>query len=70
MQGEKNRRNAFGILAARWRVYHSKLAVGPLLVNDIVKATCVVNNMIQEETTPAQIVTLLNDAQEVAMDGL
>ena len=27
--------NAFGILAARWRVYYSKLAVGPLLVNDM-----------------------------------
>ena len=39
--------NAFGILAARWRIYHSKIAVKPQTVNEIVKASCVLHNMLQ-----------------------
>ncbi|PIK47526.1 hypothetical protein BSL78_15614 [Apostichopus japonicus] len=38
--------NCFGILAARWRVYHTKIAVRVEWVNDVVKATCVLHNLI------------------------
>lgn len=51
--------NAFGILATRWRVYHTKIAVKPSAVNKIVMATCVLHNMIQNETTAAQATTIL-----------
>ncbi|KAJ8041359.1 Protein ALP1-like [Holothuria leucospilota] len=39
--------NCFGILAARWRVYHTKIAVRAEWVNDIVKATCALHNSTQ-----------------------
>lgn len=54
--------NAFGILAQRWRVFHTKIGVAPKLVTKIVKATCVLHNLLQSQSTPAQIVTLLEDA--------
>ncbi len=62
--------NAFGILAARWRVYHTKKAVRPHWVNSIVKATCVLHNFLQHHTTPTQVTTLLQEAQTVNMEGL
>ena len=62
--------NAFGILAARWRVYHSKMTVRPQWVNDIVKATCVLHNMLQANTTPAEVTTLLQEAETMTNDGL
>lgn len=62
--------NAFGILAARWRVYHTKLAVRPQWVNSIVKATCVLHNFLQGQTTPAQVTTLLQESESVNIEGL
>ncbi len=53
--------NAFGILAARWRVYHTKIAVLPDTLDKIVLATCVLHNMLQNETTPAMCQNLLDD---------
>ena len=38
---------AFGILAARWRIYHTKIAVRPAIVKDIVKATVVLHYLVQ-----------------------
>ena len=63
--------NAFGILAARWRVFHTKLAVRPQCVNSIVKATCVLHNFLQGQTMPAQMITLLQEAEHtVNIEGL
>jgi len=45
--------NAFGILAARWRVFLSKIAVRPDLAPCIVKATVRLHNMLQRSSTPA-----------------
>ena len=39
--------NAFGILASRWRLYPTKLAMRPGVVKKVVKATCVLHNMLQ-----------------------
>ena len=62
--------NAFGVLAARWRVYHTKLAVRPQWVNSIVKATCVLHNFLQLQTTPSQVTTLLQEAETANIEGL
>lgn len=62
--------NCFGILAARWRVYHTKIAVRAEWVNDIVKATCVLHNLIQRDTTPAQITELNQGSERMAVEGL
>ena len=53
--------NAFGILAARWRVYHSKIGILPERVNSIVKATCVLHNFLQTQTTPAQVNSFIRE---------
>lgn len=58
--------NAFGVLAARWRVLHTKIGVRPALVNDIVKATCVLHNYLQGETTQAQTAILIREGVENA----
>ena len=46
--------NAFGILAARFRVFHRTMDQRPDTVDRIVKATCVLHNMLQKDNvTPA-----------------
>lgn len=62
--------NAFGILACRWRVYHTKIAVRPAWVDAIVKATCVLHNMLQNSSTPAQITSLIGESENAEMHGL
>ena len=57
--------NAFGVLAARWRVFHTKIAVNPEHVNEIVKATCVLHNMLGRQTTAVQIHSMLQDAPDL-----
>ena len=44
---------AFGILAARWRVYHTKMNILPQTVKKTVLATTLLHNMLQRDTTPA-----------------
>ena len=46
-RGRRVVENVFGIMAARWRVFHTKIGVKPDTVNDIVKACCVLHNMVQ-----------------------
>lgn len=62
--------NAFGVLAARWRVYHTKVSARPDWVTAIVKATCVLHNFVQGQTTPAQVTTLLQETAGVNNAGL
>lgn len=54
--------NAFGILAVRWRVFYTKIDVRPKWATLMVKATCVLHNFLQSQSTPRQINTLVQDA--------
>jgi len=51
----------FGILATRWRVFHTKIAVLPKTVKLIVKAATVLHNMLQLTTTPAATTEMIAD---------
>jgi hypothetical protein len=44
--------NAFGILVNRWRLHHRKIPLQPENVDAVVKATCVLHNMLQKRGTP------------------
>lgn len=43
--------NAFGILAAHWRIYHIKIWVQPHLVSHTVKAPCILHNYLPHDST-------------------
>ena len=45
--------NCFGILVARWRLYHRKIPLQPKNVDHVVKATCILHNMLQKKGIPA-----------------
>ena len=59
--------NAFGILAARWRVFHTKIALAPQNVNEIVKASSVLHNFIMTQpTSSTSVQQLLEDAPSLS----
>lgn len=62
--------NAFGLLAARWRVFHTKMEVNEERVVDIIKASCVLHNMLQAETTPAQTSVLTQEVEGLTINGI
>ena len=45
--------NAFGILTAKWRIYQRRIQLHPQNVDNVVKATCVMNNFIKHTSTNA-----------------
>lgn len=49
--------NAFGILAARWRVYRSPFEIPVEVVDSVVKATCVLHNYLSENISENNEVT-------------
>jgi hypothetical protein len=61
---------AFGILAARWRVFHTRIAVLPSTVNLIVQSTTILHNMLQKETTPAFAADPIGETQRQEVTGL
>ena len=62
--------SAFGILAVRWRIYNTKIGVRPELANDIIKATCVLHNFLQSQSTPAHVTNILAEAADIAAEGI
>jgi hypothetical protein len=63
---------AFGILAARWRIFHTKIGVNPDKVNSIVQATTVLHNLLQIDSTPSSTADLIEDTRQrvAGMEGL
>ena len=55
--------NAFGILAARWRVFHTPIALKPENVEKVVLGTTVLHNFLQSTSTPPQIASVYADAE-------
>ena len=43
--------NAFGILAAKWRIYQRRVQLHPQTVDKVVKATCVLHKFIKHTST-------------------
>lgn len=41
--------NAFGVLAARWQIYHSPITAEPNTVDAIIKCTAVLHNFLTDE---------------------
>ena len=63
--------NAFGVLAARWRVFHSKIAVSSEHAYSIVKASFVLHNFRQTRSGSLQLWGVMEDALTAgAADGL
>ncbi|KAJ8030154.1 Protein ALP1-like [Holothuria leucospilota] len=63
--------NAFGIFAARWMVFHTKIALQPAHANSVVKAACVLHSLLKAKTTPSQKAQLMEEAADVnSVDGL
>ena len=44
---------AFGILATRWRVFYTRLAIHPTNVTKVVQGAIILHNMLQTDTTLA-----------------
>lgn len=49
--------NAFGILAARWRVYRSPFEISVKVVDVVIKATCILHNYLSEHISESNEVT-------------
>jgi len=62
--------SAFGILAARWRIFHTKIGVSPQTSKDVVKATVVLHNLLQTDTTASTHVNVLDGVGESKANGL
>ena len=61
---------AFGVLAARWRIFHTKIGVLPETVNYILQATTVLHNLLQNESTPAATAELIDDTAQQPAQAL
>ena len=62
--------NAFGVLAARWRVFNTRIAVQPDTSKLIVMACCVLHNMLQTTTNTAQNATAAEVSGNHTHEGL
>ena len=47
--------NAFGILCARWRVFHTKICLSPVDVRQIVKTACVLHNFVTPQSNGVDV---------------
>nr|XP_055049571.1 uncharacterized protein LOC129435091 [Misgurnus anguillicaudatus] len=54
--------NAFGILAARWRIFHRRINLHPKNVDRVVVAACILHNFL---LAPSENVRLLEEAEEL-----
>lgn len=64
-RGKRIVENAFGILAARWRIFQTVIGVNPEHACSIIKATTVLHNFLQSTSTPPQIASICTESEEV-----
>ena len=57
--------NAFGVLASRWRVFHTKIAVMPRVCVKIVQAACILHNFLQRTSTPLELASVESEPEPV-----
>ena len=62
--------NATSVLAARFRIFNTRINVEPNTTKLIVNADCVLHNILQSSNMPAKQVSLLDVAQNVNTEGL
>ncbi len=62
--------NAFGILASRWRIFHTPIPLLPSTVNQIVMACTVLHNMLMVNTTKAEMKLLRKEYNMKECEGL
>ncbi|CAJ1081155.1 protein ALP1-like [Xyrichtys novacula] len=60
--------NTFGILTQRWRVYTGRLQVGPETADSIVRATCILHNMLRSAKIGGQNPDDEPDEDEVGVE--
>ena len=48
--------SAFGLLSNRWRIFDSKIDLKPEVINQVIKACCVLHNIVQRnsESNPGE----------------
>ena len=62
---------AFGILATRWRVFYTRMAIYPENVTCVVQGAIILHNMLQSETTPgSNIEDVLEEHRQEEVQGL
>ena len=61
---------AFGILATRWRVYYTRMAIFPVNVTKVIQATIILHNMLQVDTTPGVNVDDVDEGERPEVEGL
>ena len=60
--------NAFGILANRFRIFLTPIALPPVTVEQIVLETCSLHNMLRTEIGPAYFVALADREDPITHD--
>ena len=60
----------FGILATQWRLYRRVLGVSPLVAERVVKATCILHNLLHWETKEDQDHPTLSSVEQCAVQHL
>jgi hypothetical protein len=62
--------NAFGVLAARWRVFLNRIDLCPQNAKSVVKGALALHNFCQVSTTPAQVTCPLQEVENERVEGL
>lgn len=62
--------NGFGVLGSYFRVYETRLLLDPNLVIKIVKATCLLHNLLRLDSTPAQTTAIIQEMDSAPTEAL
>lgn len=56
--------NAFGIMAQRWRVFHTKMSLNELHVKKVIKACCLLHNILIQDRLNSDASSLMTEMHE------